>query len=92
MLTALMHAHAQSGYWQRAIDTSDHIKTLPGKRYRPTTVTYNTLLKAYVLLSTPFSTISDLVAEQEALGTRPDVHTFALLVQSACDHNEFLNR
>ena len=89
MLNALMHAHVQSGYWQGAIDTFDHIKALPGKRYRPTTATYNTLLKAYVLLGTPFSTISDLVAEQEALGTRPDVHTFALLVQSACDHNEF---
>ena len=89
MLNALMYAHVQSGYWQGVVDTFNYIKTLPDKRYRPTTATYNTLLKAYVLIGTPFSTISDLVTEQEALGTRPDAHTFALLVQSACDHKEF---
>ena len=89
MLNALMHAHVQSGYWQGVVDTFNYIKTLPGKRHRPTTATYNTVLKAYVLLGAPLSTISDLVAEQETLGTRPDVHTFALLIQSACDHKEF---
>ena len=89
MLNALMYSHVQSGYWPGVIDVFNHIKTLPGKRYRPTTATYNTVLKAYVLIGTPFSTISGLVAEQEALGTRPDAHSFALLVQSACDHKEF---
>ena len=89
LLNALMYSHVQSGYWQGVIDVFDYIKALPGKRYRPTTATYNTLLKAYVLLGTPFPTISGLVEEQETLGTRPDAHTFALLVQSACDHKEF---
>jgi pentatricopeptide repeat-containing protein PET309 len=89
MLNALMYAHVQSRYWQGVIDTFNYIKSIPDKRYRPTTATYNTLLKAYILIGTPFSTISDLVAEQEAIGTRPDAHTFALLVQSACDHREF---
>ena len=89
MLNALMFAHVQSGHWQGVVDTFNYIKSLPDRRYRPTTATYNTLLKAYVLIGTPFSTISDLVTEQEALGTRPDAHTFALLVQSACDHKEF---
>jgi len=89
MLNALMHAHVQAGYWQGVVDTFDYIKTLPGRRYRPTTATYNTLLKAYVLLGTPFSTVSELVVDQEALGTRPDVYTYALLIQSACDNKEF---
>ena len=89
MLNALMHAHVQSGHWQGVVDVFDHIQTLPGKRHRPTTATYNTILKAYVLLGTPFSIVSDLVMEQEALGTRPDAHTYALLVQSACDNEEF---
>jgi len=89
MLNALMYAHVQSGYWQGVVDTFNYIKTIPDKRYRPTTATYNTLLKAYVLIGAPFSAISDLVTEQEAIGTRPDARTFALLVQSACDHKEF---
>ena len=89
MLNALMHAHVQSGHWQGVVDTFNYIKTLPGKRYRPTTATYNTLLKAHVLLGTPFSDIGDMAMEQEALGTRPDAYVYALLVQSACDNKEF---
>ena len=89
MLNALMYAHVQSRYWKGVVHTFDYIKTLPGKRHRPTTATYNTILKAHVLLGTPFSIVSDLVVEQEALGTRPNAHTYALLVQSACDSKEF---
>jgi len=88
MLNALMHAHVQSGHWQGVVDVFNYIRNLPGKRHRPTTATYNTVLKAHVLLGAPLSTISDLVVEQEALGTRPDAHTFAILIQSACDHKE----
>ena len=89
MLNALMYAHVQSGHWKGVVHTFNYIKSLPGERHRPTTATYNTILKAYVLLGTPFSIVSDLVVEQEALGTRPNAHTFALLVQSACDSREF---
>ena len=89
MLNALMHAHVQSGYWKGAINTFAYIKALPGRQYRPTTATYNTLLKAFVFLGAPFSTVSSFVKQQEALGTRPDAHTYALLVQSACDNKEF---
>lgn len=89
MLNTLMFAHVQSRHWQGVVDTFNYIKSLPGKRYRPSTDTYNILLKAHVVLGTPFSIISDLVADQETLGTRPDAYTFALLIQSACDHQEF---
>ena len=89
MFNALMHAHVQSRNWQGVVDTFSYVKSLPGKRYQPTTATYNTLLKAHVLIGSSLSTISDLVTEQETLGTCPDAHTFALLVQSACDHKEF---
>ena len=89
MLNALMYAHVQSRHWKGVVHTFNYIKSLPGKPHRPTTATYNTILKAYVLLGTPFSIVSDLVVEQEALGTRPNAHTYALLVQSACDSEEF---
>ena len=89
MLNALMFAHVQSAHWQGVVDTFGYIKSLPGKRYRPTTDTYNILLRAFVLIGTPFSMVKDLVVELEAMGTRPDVRTFSILVQSACDHKEF---
>ena len=89
ILNALMFAHVQAEYWQGVIEVFGYIKNLPGKRYRPATSTYNTLLKAYVLVGSSFSTVRDLVVELEAIGTRPDVRTFALLVQSACDNEEF---
>jgi len=89
MLNALVYAHVQSRHWKGVIRAFDYIKSLPGKKHRPTTATYNTILKAYVLLGTPFSVVSDLVVEQEALGTRPNAHTYALLIQSACDSKEF---
>jgi len=89
MLNALMYAHVQSGHWKGVVTTFNYIQSLPGKRHRPTTATYNTILKAYVLLGTPFSIVSDLAVEQETLGTRPNAHTYALLVQSACDSEEF---
>lgn len=89
MLNALMYAHVQSGHWQGVIRTFSYIKSLPGRRYRPTTPTYNILLKAFLLIGAPFSTVRDLVVELEAIGTRPDVHTFAILIQSACDNKEF---
>ena len=89
MLNALMHAHVQSRHWKGVVHTFKYIKSLPGKPHRPTTATYNTILKACVLLGTPFSIVSDLVVEQETLGTRPNAHTYALLVQSACDSKEF---
>ena len=89
MLNALMYAHVQSGHWEGVVNTFGYIKSLPGKRYRPTTSTYNILLKAFVSIGTPFSTIRDLVIELETIGTRPDSHTFAILIQSACDHKEF---
>ena len=89
MLNALMYAHVQSGHWKGVVNVFGYIKSLPGKRYRPTTPTYNTLLKAFVLIGAPFPTVRDLVIELESMGTRPDVHTFGLLVQSACDNKEF---
>lgn len=89
MLNALMYAHVQSGHWQGVVNTFSYIKTLPGKRYRPTTSTYNLLLKAFVFIGAPFPEVRDLVIELEAIGTRPDVHTFAILIQSACDSKEF---
>lgn len=89
MLNVLMHSHVQSGYWQGVIDTFNYVMTLPGRRHRPTTATYNVLLKAYVLLRAQFPIVRDLMAKQEALGTRPDAYTYALLIQSACDNKEF---
>ena len=89
LLNALMYAHVQSGHWRGVVDVFGYIKALPGRQYRPTTPTCNILLKAFVLIGAPFSTIRALMVELEAMGARPDVHTFALLIQSACDHKEF---
>lgn len=56
--------------------------------HRLTIDVYNTLLKAYVLVGTPFRVVVSLLRRLRRTGMRPDCYTYALAIQSACDADE----
>ncbi|KAI6047532.1 hypothetical protein EDC04DRAFT_2597633 [Pisolithus marmoratus] len=85
MITALMNAHVEAGSWPGVIRIFDYLKS-SGYRKIPLTIeVYNTLLKAYVMVGTPFHTVSMLFRRLQLTGVRPDAYTYALVIQSACD-------
>lgn len=88
MVTALMNAHVEAASWQGVIRAFDYLKSSPIRRIRLSIEVYNTLLKAYVLIGAPFQIVSNLFARLEEANVRPDAHSFALLIQSACDAGE----
>lgn len=85
MITALMNAHVEAGSWAGVIRVFDYIKASAHPRLQLTIDVYNTLLKAYVLIGTPFHTVSTLFRKLRHTGARPDAYTYALVIQSACD-------
>ncbi|KAI6130309.1 hypothetical protein EDD16DRAFT_1080607 [Pisolithus croceorrhizus] len=85
MITALMNAHVEAGSWPGVVRIFDYLKA-SGYRKIPLTIeVYNTLLKAYVMIGTPFHTVSILFRKLQLTGARPDAYTYALVIQSACD-------
>ncbi|KAI6152258.1 hypothetical protein BKA82DRAFT_4109040 [Pisolithus tinctorius] len=85
MITALMNAHVEAGSWPGVIRIFDFLKG-SGHRKIPLTIeVYNTLLKAYVMIGTPFHTVSMLFRRLQSTAARPDAYTYALVIQSACD-------
>ncbi|KAG6336584.1 hypothetical protein ID866_2493 [Astraeus odoratus] len=85
MITALMNAHVEAGSWAGVIRVFDYLKTSGHHSLRLTIEVYNTLLKAYVLIGTPFHTVSTLFRKLQKIGVRPDAYSYALIIQSACD-------
>lgn len=84
MMSALMDVHVEAGSWQGVITTFDYMRST-SKGIRLTIEVYNILLKAYVLVGSPFRVVSRLFQRLDEVDVRPDAHTFALLIQSACD-------
>lgn len=85
MISALMNAHVEAGSWEGVIRAFDYLKDHPGTVSLLTIEVYNTLLKAYILLGAPFRIVSKLFRKLEQVNVQPDVFTFSLLIQSACD-------
>ncbi|CCM00654.1 uncharacterized protein FIBRA_02692 [Fibroporia radiculosa] len=85
MLTALMNAYVESGQWAGVIRAFDYIHSSAHRGIRLSLEIYNTLLKAYVYIGAPFRVVASLFQKLEDARVRPDAHTFALLIQSACD-------
>ncbi|KAH7887526.1 hypothetical protein F5I97DRAFT_1861056 [Phlebopus sp. FC_14] len=85
MITALMNAHVESGSWAGVIRIFDYLKGCDQRRVALSIEVYNTLLKAYVLIGAPFRVVSTLFWQLPRSGIRPDGHTYALVIQSACD-------
>ncbi|KAI9000808.1 hypothetical protein BD414DRAFT_472820 [Trametes punicea] len=85
MITAIMNAHVEAGSWHGAIRAFDYLNTPERPGAALTIEVFNTLMKAYVLIGAPFRIVANLFRQLGAAKLRPDVRTFALLIQSACD-------
>ncbi|KAI0720334.1 hypothetical protein C8T65DRAFT_725053 [Cerioporus squamosus] len=85
MVTSIMNAHAEAGSWDGVIRAWDYLCT-PGRAGAAITIeVVNTLMKAYVLVGAPFRTIAHIFRQLPRKNLRPDIRTFVLLIQSACD-------
>ncbi|KAG6832156.1 hypothetical protein H0H92_004887 [Tricholoma furcatifolium] len=85
MIVAVMNAHAEGGSWQGVIRAYDYL--MAARVTALSVEVYNTLMKAYVLIGTPFNVVYKFFKRMEKSRAKPDVYTYALLVQSACDAN-----
>ncbi|KAF9226702.1 hypothetical protein BS17DRAFT_775987 [Gyrodon lividus] len=85
MLTSLMNAHVEAGSWAGVVRVFDYLRESGDFRLTLSIEVYNTLLKAYVLIGTPFRVVSLIFRKLQRIGVRPDGHTYALIIQSACD-------
>lgn len=85
MVTSLMNAHVEAASWHGVIRAFDYLKSTPTRHLRLSIEVYNTLFKAYVLIGAPFHVVSNLFDKLKETNVRPNGHTFALLIQSACD-------
>ncbi|KIL00518.1 hypothetical protein PAXRUDRAFT_821607 [Paxillus rubicundulus Ve08.2h10] len=85
MITSLMNAHVEAGSWAGVVRVFDYLKGSGDPRLTLSIEVYNTLLKAYVLIGAPFRVVSTIFRKLQRVGVRPDAHTYALVIQSACD-------
>ncbi|KAJ7129359.1 hypothetical protein C8R44DRAFT_732327 [Mycena epipterygia] len=86
MIATLMNAHIEAGSWKGVIRAFDFVHSSP--HIELTIGIYNLLLKAYIQIGAPFRIVSRIFNQLERLRVRPDAHTFALLIQSACDSRQ----
>ncbi|KZT06395.1 uncharacterized protein LAESUDRAFT_176139 [Laetiporus sulphureus 93-53] len=85
LVTAMMNAYVEAGQWEGVIRAFDYLKSSAHRGLRLSVEVYNTLLKAYVLIGAPFRVVANLFRRLDEARVRPDAHTFALLILSACD-------
>jgi pentatricopeptide repeat protein len=88
MIASLMTAHSEVGSWKGVIRVFDYLTSSDDRHLRPRIDIYNILLNAYVLAGSPFEIVSDVFQKMEQSGIRPTVHTFSILIKSACDSGE----
>ncbi|KAH0839817.1 hypothetical protein J3R83DRAFT_763 [Lanmaoa asiatica] len=85
MITSLMNAHVEAGSWEGVVRIFDYLRQSSQFRRDLSIEVYNTLLKAYVLIGTPFRVVLAMLRKLVRVGVRPDGYTYALVIQSACD-------
>ncbi|KAI0307047.1 hypothetical protein B0F90DRAFT_511854 [Multifurca ochricompacta] len=85
MVASLMTAHSEVGSWKGVIRVFDYLASSDDRHLRPRVDVYNILLRAYVLVGSPFEVVSDVFQKMEQSGIRPTAHTFSILIKSACD-------
>ncbi|KAI0346864.1 hypothetical protein BDW22DRAFT_1416929 [Trametopsis cervina] len=87
MITAVMNAYVEAGNWSSVVKTFDYLQAAARRKVLPMTIeVYNTLLKAHVLMGTPWVLMKALYKNMSETGVRPDAFTYSLLIQSACDN------
>lgn len=84
---SLMNAYVESGYFDKALPIFEFLDrhTAAEHPLRPDIHTCTTLLKALVLMGSPFEEVSSFYKRLARRNIRPSSKTLALLLQSACD-------
>ncbi|KLO05347.1 hypothetical protein SCHPADRAFT_1002962 [Schizopora paradoxa] len=86
-VAAIMNAHVEAGSWGGVIRAFDFFRSASPsfRRARLDISIVNTLLKAYVLIGAPLDRVTTIFQSLGANHLKPSDHTFALLIQSACE-------
>ena len=82
--TTLMNVYVEVGSWGKAVEIYEFLDRHQDPAFRPDIATFNVLLKANVLLSTPAQTVFALFRRTLEQGLRPNAQTYTLLMQSVC--------
>ena len=86
MVMELMRAHVSSSSWKGVIRIFDFMRRAnPDKTVWLDIQVYNILVRAYVLIGSPFTTVRDMIDRLGQLGVEPNEETYLLGIQSACD-------
>ena len=82
--TTMMNVYVEVGSWGKAVEIYEFLDRHQDPSFRPDIATFNVLLKANVLLSTPAQTVFALFRRTLEQGLRPNAQTYTLLMQSVC--------
>ncbi|KAF8341387.1 uncharacterized protein EI90DRAFT_3033792 [Cantharellus anzutake] len=85
LVLALMDAHADAGSWKGVIRVFDFLRAEHSSQLWLDVHIYNVLLKAYVLVGSPFPIVLHLMESFEINGIKPNPTTYLLAVQAACN-------
>ena len=88
LVLELMRAHVNASSWRGVIRIFDYLSSSTNGTAWIDVQVYNLLLRAYVLVGTPMSTVLDVVRKIEELGIVPNDETLLLVIQSTCDAGE----
>lgn len=82
--TTMMNAYVELGDWRRTFELYRFLDSHSNPLYRPDTASFNVLLKASVLSSTPAQTVLRTFDNWLERGLRPNALTFTLVMHSIC--------
>jgi len=98
----LLRAHAEAGHWNGVIKAWKYLETMEMKEQvaasesirkfavppHHTTGVYNTVLRAYIAMGTPFTVVMGLFERMKSVGVTPDSFTYTMTIISATDSGD----
>ncbi|KAH7343539.1 hypothetical protein B0J17DRAFT_713714 [Rhizoctonia solani] len=85
LLNSLLSAHINAASWIGVIRVFDWMVSMKSFDLRPEIDTMNNVLKAYVYMGAPLSTVIRAFSKLKDFGLRPNSRSYLMLIQSACD-------
>ncbi|CCO28187.1 Pentatricopeptide repeat-containing protein At5g21222 AltName: Full=SNF1-like protein kinase AtC401 [Rhizoctonia solani AG-1 IB] len=85
LLNSLLSAHVNAASWLGVIRVFDWMVSMKSFNLRPEIDTMNNVLKAYVHMGAPLSTVIRTFSKLKSFGLRPNSRSYLMLIQSACD-------
>lgn len=85
LLNSLISAHVNAASWPGVIRVFDWMVSMQSIDFRPEIDTMNNVLKAYVYMGAPHSSVTRAFSRLKDFGLRPDARSYLMLIQSACD-------